>query len=826
MWSRVCVSNSHAAALLACVVACVVLASGKAPCQEPAGQQIQVRAEPQSFGRVGDQAQIAVALTDDRGKPVVLEQVTLIPPPGLARPVTATTDDRGIATFTVQHTDQQIRSYAYKVRALGQTKTITLPVGAITVEMNPVTGKPYAGIVADGVSNLGIGITLPTTQGTAVRVNKPALGSLKMQGKELPVTGEIRLDASGQAQITYHPPAYLQDAQLTEPLPLAAGANAGATTWGAVVPLDFTVTDASGKTNTFPIEIRVYRPPVILVHGFLGATDTWAKLASHLRNHRFDARLGEFYAGDESLEAQSLKLAQDTGELTMEYASHGAKLSKLDVVGHSMGGLIARHYVKGSGGYQGDVRKLIMVGTPNHGVGWMRKKVGAWYAGWEGKHQRAAAQLYERSPFIARLNQGEAIGAHLDVNVQYGNIYGFADDWVVSAASADLNGVASKLLSGVSHSAALPGAMGTPITEHAGAHSQILEWLTSDIYRPPLVGSSARVVAGAGEVIIRTWHKEGKTDTPLAPGSEPVELKPWQTVITGTGGKAKIWLTVNDKPWGKIDLDASTELGVDYVSPRLVEIQMKRGRAVFVTNTNEWGGHFSVALTPQQGDLFTPSSFRAYRLAPRAVARGLETQFAVSAGETIEVFSLEGSVAVETADLAGNPVSSLLDSGEGLAIQPGGITTALVMAPTAWWEDPFYQAAAEGIGTAPPPAEVPDTGKPAVALSPDSVVKQAVVCERIGEESVPEGVRERFPAGTEKVGLFLEIEDAPPNTELSFRWYHGDTLLRRQIIIISGDKKTITYIYAADQEHLWPGRYAIEIVEKGNLIARLIFTVG
>ena len=44
---------------------------------------------------------------------------------------------------------------------------------------------------------------------------------------------------------------------------------------------------------------------------------------------------------------------------------------RLDLIGHSMGGLIARAYVEGNG-YAGDVDHLIMVGTPNNGSQWAR----------------------------------------------------------------------------------------------------------------------------------------------------------------------------------------------------------------------------------------------------------------------------------------------------------------------------------------------------------------------------------------------------------------------------------------------------------------------
>jgi hypothetical protein len=125
----------------------------------------------------------------------------------------------------------------------------------------------------------------------------------------------------------------------------------------------------------------------------------------------------------------------------------------------------------------------------------------------------------------------------------------------------------------------------------------------------------------------------------------------------------------------------------------------------------------------------------------------------------------------------------------------------------------------------PPPAPTPQA-TPAVPLAPHSIVKQAITCEGLDEESKPQGVRDAFPAATEKVGLFLRIVDAPANSELSLRWCIGEKLLRRQIIIVSGTKETLTYIYAANRDTLWEGRYAVEIMEKGQLVGRIIFTVG
>lgn len=116
-------------------------------------------------------------------------------------------------------------------------------------------------------------------------------------------------------------------------------------------------------------------------------------------------------------------------------------------------------------------------------------------------------------------------------------------------------------------------------------------------------------------------------------------------------------------------------------------------------------------------------------------------------------------------------------------------------------------------------------GMKPMPLAGDSAIKQAVICLGFDERSRLRGVQEVFPANTEKVALFLAIEDARPNSEIQITWYHEDKIIGRNLLIVSGDKKNISYIYAAGRQWLWPGAYAVELRENGRLVGRLIFRV-
>ncbi|HWE04768.1 MAG TPA: alpha/beta fold hydrolase [Tepidisphaeraceae bacterium] len=105
------------------------------------------------------------------------------------------------------------------------------------------------------------------------------------------------------------------------------------------------------------------RPLVVLVHGLdsekecMGAIGNLLTAAGHQVSY-FD------YPQDQPIEESSELFADRMTALVERFP----KVS-IDIVAHSMGGLIARDYIEG-GGYRGGVDRLILVGTPNAGSDW------------------------------------------------------------------------------------------------------------------------------------------------------------------------------------------------------------------------------------------------------------------------------------------------------------------------------------------------------------------------------------------------------------------------------------------------------------------------
>ena len=112
--------------------------------------------------------------------------------------------------------------------------------------------------------------------------------------------------------------------------------------------------------------------PVVLVQGFMGTRGVLLPLENHLRKAGRDVvsvDLGFFNVSDirESAEILAYKIER----IFDKYAkTHGFK--KIDIIGHSMGGLIALYYVKKLGGHR-LVDRLICLGTPFSGTwtSWM-----------------------------------------------------------------------------------------------------------------------------------------------------------------------------------------------------------------------------------------------------------------------------------------------------------------------------------------------------------------------------------------------------------------------------------------------------------------------
>jgi triacylglycerol esterase/lipase EstA (alpha/beta hydrolase family) len=101
--------------------------------------------------------------------------------------------------------------------------------------------------------------------------------------------------------------------------------------------------------------------PILLLHGVLCNGGVWRSLKRRLRK----AGLGPVYAPSYGPPLASIDLFADQVAAKIDAILAATGASQVSIVSHSMGGLVARAYVRKYGGAK--VRRVITIGTPHHG---------------------------------------------------------------------------------------------------------------------------------------------------------------------------------------------------------------------------------------------------------------------------------------------------------------------------------------------------------------------------------------------------------------------------------------------------------------------------
>ncbi|MCU1351462.1 MAG: lipase class 2 [Acidimicrobiales bacterium] len=177
------------------------------------------------------------------------------------------------------------------------------------------------------------------------------------------------------------------------------------------------------------------KDPVIIVAGTFSPAIANEPLAARLRHDGYRTFIFELPTlGTQDIDASARALGRFADGVR---AQTGA--AKVDLVGHSQGGLVARSYVKRGGGAS-RVDSLIMLGTPNHGtyVANLAKVLG--FGSCAGVV--ACVQMTTGSSYLAALNAGDdTIGG-----VRYTTIRTSLDELVRPVDSAKLGDGAVNVL--------------------------------------------------------------------------------------------------------------------------------------------------------------------------------------------------------------------------------------------------------------------------------------------------------------------------------------------------------------------------------------------
>jgi triacylglycerol esterase/lipase EstA (alpha/beta hydrolase family) len=177
-----------------------------------------------------------------------------------------------------------------------------------------------------------------------------------------------------------------------------------------------------------PAQAAPGRDPVIVVNGLFGVGFAYEPLVARLRADGYrvwDFELPTLGTQDIRLSAQALNTFADAVR-----AQTGA--AKVDLVGHSEGGLVSRAYVKYYGG-AAEVDSLVTLGTPNYGT--VAANIVRVFTLGTCVGITACGQMTIGSGFLADLNAGDdSVG-----NVAYTNIATVMDELVQPYTNSFLN---------------------------------------------------------------------------------------------------------------------------------------------------------------------------------------------------------------------------------------------------------------------------------------------------------------------------------------------------------------------------------------------------
>jgi triacylglycerol lipase len=175
------------------------------------------------------------------------------------------------------------------------------------------------------------------------------------------------------------------------------------------------------------------RTPVVFVHGFSGSASNWTTALSVFRSAGYSS--SELYAYEYNSYGDNVTNAQGLATFVNQVRSRTGA-SKVDIVNHSMGGLVSQWYVKQLGG-TAYVRHLASLAGANHGTTW----AGACLV------FTTCQQMYPGSSFINTVTAGDETPG----SVRYATWYSPCDGIIIPYTSTTLNGATNNWVSCETH---------------------------------------------------------------------------------------------------------------------------------------------------------------------------------------------------------------------------------------------------------------------------------------------------------------------------------------------------------------------------------------
>lgn len=195
-----------------------------------------------------------------------------------------------------------------------------------------------------------------------------------------------------------------------------------------------TVAEALAEPEAAPLRPKPGANPVVLIPGYLDLEVYFFRIKRRLHAQGLETTYLDLFPNMSNIKEAAGKLAARVAEVRSRTGA-----AKVDIVGHSMGGLIARYYIQELGGL-GTVDRLVTIATPHHGTIVANLGPGS-----------GADQMLPGSAFLQALNAGDETPG----DIRYVSIRGGLDEIVIPHDSPILDGAENHFIRFAAHGSIL-----------------------------------------------------------------------------------------------------------------------------------------------------------------------------------------------------------------------------------------------------------------------------------------------------------------------------------------------------------------------------------